>query len=585
MRLNVSSPLPWTDVRPSRSRTDVRRTWPDVRLPLLALLVLLLVPGARAQTDGLLQLEDPLHRFLLRQQTGGRLPEAFLSHQPLSAYEARRYLDSLDVRSAGLSALDRRLLAEFRGERAGPNAAWLQRRIPFVYRDGQHLLSARGDGFAVEVDPLLYLTYGRARQTERDEQAGSRTLWQNTRGVRAAGHVGRYVFFEARLEENQRRDVWLDYGQETAPRLGAVQLLPESEAYDYWVGTGVVGVRSRFFEVRFGRDRNRWGFGRTSLALSDYAPVYDQLQIRTTFWRLQYVNLFAALTDLTPFPATSIRDQIYPKKYAAFHRLAVNLPGRVQLELFETIVFATDTTAARRRSNFDLAYLNPIIFYTAAQADRGHADNALLGGGLAWTARPGLRLYTQLLLDELTVGEIGRASWVNKWGWQVGARVADVLAPGLSFQVEYARLRPYLYSHRSALTSYTHFNDLLGHPAGPNAQDVALFVDWQATPRWRAALNLAYTRRGRNADSLNYGADPLESYDTRVSDDDVRLLQGVRQSRLLVEAHTGYELLPGLTLEAALRAESVDDAETGLDRYLAPFVMLRWGLPFQSRRY
>ena len=551
---------------------------------LTLLLVFLLAHTARAQSEGLLQIDDAPHRFLLRQQVAGCLPDAFLSHQPLSAYEAQRYLDSLDVRSGALSTLDQRLLARFQGEEAGPNAEWLGERVPFVYRNGQNLLSASGDGFALQVDPLLYLTYGRARQTERGEQTPGATLWQNTRGARAAGHIGTYVFFEARLEENQRRDVRLAFVQETAPRLGSVQLLEDAQAYDYWVWAGMVGVRSRFFEVRFGRDRNHWGFGRTSLALSDYAPAYNQLQLRTSFWRVQYVNLFAALTDLSPFGDT-FRDQILPKKYAAAHRLAVNLPGRVQLELFETIIFATDTTGAQRRSNYDLDYLNPVIFYRAVEADRGSPDNALLGGGLAWTAWPGLRLHTQLLIDELTVGEIGQASWVNKWGWQLGAAVADVLVPGLFLQIEYTRQRPYLYSHRSRLTGYTHFNDGLGHPAGPNTSDVAFFLNYQATPRWRGALNVAYTRRGRNTDTLNYGADPLVNYNSRISDDDITLLQGVRQNSLLVEAYAGYELLPGLTLEAALRAESTDDAETGLDRYLAPFVMLRWGLPFQSVRY
>ena len=63
------------------------------------------------------------------------------------------------------------------------------------------------------------------------------------------------------------------------------------------------------------------------------------------------------------------------------------------------------------------------------------------------------------------------------------------------------------------------------------------------------------------------------------------LLGGVRQDRWLLEAHAGYELLPELFLEAALRVASVDDAERGLDRYVAPYLMLRWALPFQSRRY
>ncbi len=59
----------------------------------------------------------------------------------------------------------------------------------------------------------------------------------------------------------------------------------------------------------------------------------------------------------------------------------------------------------------------------------------------------------------------------------------------------------------------------------------------------------------------------------------------MRQKQWLVEAYLSYEWLPNAYLDLALRAESIDDATTGLDRYVAPFVTLRWGLPFQSVRY
>ena len=99
-------------------------------------------------------------------------------------------------------------------------------------------------------------------------------------------------------------------------------------------------------------------------------------------------------------------------------------------------------------------------------------------------------------------------------------------------------------------------------------------------------MNVTYTKRGRNTATVNYGADPsLSENDARASDTDVRLLQGIRQNQWLLEAYAGYEFLPDVYLELAVRAESIDDAETGLDRYVAPFLMLRWGLPFQSVRY
>lgn len=559
-----------------------------MRLRLLFCLFVVLggvMPGW-AQQDGLLQLNDPLHHFLLRQQVLGRLPDAFLSHQPLSAYEAQRYLDTLDslaTQTIALSPVDWQLYARFQGRTPGPGVSTFRKVMPFSFRNGRDFVSIAHKDYALQVNPLFYLTYGRARQTAREDGDTSTPVWQNTRGVRASGHIGKHIFFETRLQENQRRDVWPAFKafEETAPRLGTTKFNEGNQSYDYWFVTGLVGFKSKYFEVRLGRDHNRWGFGKGSLMLSNYATTYDQLQIRTTFWRVQYTNLFTSLAS----PSAGQNDFV-PRRYGAFHRIAITLPAGFQAELFETVMFASSDSLGLRDAGFDVAYLNPIIFYRAVEVERaGRLDNTLLGGGLAWVALPGLRLHTQLLLDEFRLGQIGKKWWANKWGWLAGVDLVDWPLSNLMVRMEYARLRPYLYSHRSPTAAYLHFDDLLGHPAGANAQDIALFLDYQPATRLRAALTLAYTQRGRNTDTENFGSDPSISSNIRVSDTDVGLLQGVRQNQWLVEAYAGYELLPDVYLELAVRAESIDDAETGLDRYVAPFLMLRWGLPFQSTRY
>ncbi len=557
-------------------------------LPLFFLL--LSAPAAQAQQEGLLQTDDAFSRALLRQQALGRLPGAFLSAQPLSAYAARAYADSALASSGELGRADRALLRRFAGRVDGPGVGFVQRTLPFLYTDGSSVYSVRAEEYALELAPLATLSYGRARN---DGSAliggeGSVPVWQNTRGVRAAGHVGEHVFFESRLLENQRRVARPAFDRTTAPRLGNIKF-PDG-TYDYFVATGILGLRSQYFEARLGRDRNRWGFGQTNLFLTDYATVYDQLQLRTSFWHLQYTNLFARFSSFRP--AGEPVDSILPRKYGVFHRLVLDLPGRVQAEVFESVVFASDTTGANRRTGFDFAYLNPVIFYRAVEHDLGSPDNVLLGAGLSWVATPGVQVYGQVLLDELRVEELFNDWWGNRWGYQLGLFLAD---PGLGatrlrdfdLRVEYTRQRPFLYSHRTEATAYLHYGDLLGHPAGPNTSDLAVSASYRPVPHVWAALDLAFTQRGRSPNRSSFGEDPERSYNVRdfSLDDDTPTLHGVRQALVLAEARVGYELLPSLFLEAALRAESVDDAERGLDRYVAPFASLRWGLPFQSVRY
>ncbi len=557
----------------------------------LFFVLLLVAPAAHAQQEGLLQIDDEFSRTLQRQRALGRLPGAFLGAQPLSAYAAHAYADSALASGGPLSTVDRTLLQRLTGRTAGPGVGTVRRLTPLLYGDGNSFYSARGEDYAVEVSPLALLSYGRARQSELEGREATVPVWQNTRGLRAAGHVGGHIFFEARLEENQRRPVQTAYDRQvlTAPRLGNSKL-QDGTTYDYFVATGVVGFRSKHFEARFGRDRNEWGFGRTSLILSNYATVYDHLQLRTQFWRLHYTNQFAQFVAFRP--DNEPIDSIVPRKYGVFHRLALDLPARVQLEIFESVIFATDTTGAGRRSGFDLAYLNPIIFYRAVEHDLGSPDNALLGAGGSWVATPGVEVYGQFIIDELTVSEFTNDWWGNKWGYLLGLYLVD---PGVGetrlhnfdLRVEYARQRPFLYGHRTEATAYVHYGDYLGHPAGPNSSDLAVFANYRPWPRLLTALNLAFTKRGRDPEGEVFGADPTRSYILRDRDRDrmTTTLQGVRQNIVLAEAHVGYELLPTLFVEGVLRAESVDDAERGLGRYVAPFASLRWGLPFQSVRY
>ncbi len=222
-------------------------------------------------------------------------------------------------------------------------------------------------------DPLAYLTYG------RDVSAGSAgTVWQNTRGARAAGHLGR-LFFETRIEENQRRDARDTYhaAEGTAPRLGNTQRY-RTDALDYYRATGVLGLHTRFLEATGGRDRLRWGPGRTGLMLSGYAAPLEFLQLRADVWRLQYTSVFARLTSLVATPS----NRPYETSYAALHRLALRIGDRAEVAAYEAIFMSEDTLGtgfANRRRGFDPAYLNPVVVYRSVEQDRNSPDNALIG--------------------------------------------------------------------------------------------------------------------------------------------------------------------------------------------------------------
>ncbi|MEM1054414.1 MAG: capsule assembly Wzi family protein [Bacteroidota bacterium] len=560
-----------------------------MRLPLALALLAVLASPALAQHEGLLEVDSDLAQFLLRQQTAGRLPGAPMDVQPISAYDAQRWLDSLALDLEALPSVDRALLSRYRGETPGPNAERVRGLLGGgVYSDGETVFAAEGDGWGLEIDPLLYVVAGQARRTETATREPTAPAWQSSRGVRFAGHVGKHIFFHSQIEENQVRPAILQTLDAdpnsraglTAPRRGDINVAGGT-TLDYWGVSGAVGYRDRFLEVRLGRDDNRWGPGRNSLVLSDFASTHDQLQVRAQFGPVRYTSNFARLQD--PVRPTTPSSNFLPSKYGAFHRLQLALPANLDLGLSEAVIFADDTTDGLRRG-FDVGYLNPVIFYRAVEAQNGSSDNVLLSADLAWRPVPGVRTYGQLILDEFRFSEFGTDWWGNKFGWMLGAHLVDPGLAGLDLRVEFARLRPYLYSHRSEFTAFTHWADGLGHPAGPNAQDLSVFGRYRPLPNVEAAFNLAYTIRGLNTETENFGSDPRVSFDTRIDDFGIETLQGVRQTQWLGEVRVGVEVLPRLMLEATAVGQvwETDSEET---RAVAVLGGVRWGVPFRSERW
>lgn len=559
---------------------------------LIAIVVALVAcTSINAQVDGLLHIHDPLQQFLERQQTRGLLDRAVLSHQPLSAYEAMDYVRQISddpAAVARLSSTDRRLLDRFLGTSPGPGAEFANDKWGAIFSNGRDLFSVEGDDFGLQLSPLAYLTAGSASQTQESDVLelapnDRLTNWRNTRGVRAAGHLGDHIFFETRVEENQRVDPVLNRDI-IGERIGE-RYFRDGSTYDYWVVTGVAGVRTKYTEIRFGRDRSLWSAGRGSLLLSNYTTTHDQIQLRTKFWRLQYTNVFAALGN-----RSAERDSLsgqYRARYGVFHRLAIDLPGRVQVGLSEASILAP--TPEDRGPEFYMAYLNPIIFIRALDFELGSPANMLIALDAQWVATSGLQVYGQFMLDEFRASELfGGNGWLhNKWGGLVGFHAVGLGIPDLEVRGEYARVRPYTYTSRDTDRAFAHNFGVLGHPFGPNAESVALWLNYRPTDRLTTSASAFFGRRGRNEEGVNWGADPLVPYNLDVPMEfGHHVGQGIGQTETRVSGRATYELLPNLFVEGMVDYTVLnDDGPIKRSSFLNLSGGIRWGLPYQSARF
>jgi hypothetical protein len=259
----------------------------------------------------------------------------------------------------------------------------------------------------------------------------------------------------------------------------------------------------KYFHFTLGRGKNFFGEGLRSLFLSDNGYSYPYLRITTTAWRIKYVNLFCAFRDIRGTDGDWTR---YGLKFASMHYLSWNALKRLNVALFEAIIWQDNDPNYRR--GFDLNYLNPVIFYRPMEYSTGSPDNALLG--FAVNVKVGKRalIYSQLMFDEFLLSNVraGQGWYANKQGLQLGVQAHDAFkVKGLHLRAEFNYVRPFMYTHSDTRQNYADFNQPLAHPYGSGFWEALAQGEWRKG-RWMFQEVLSVARMGQDTSSAPYNS-------------------------------------------------------------------------------
>jgi hypothetical protein len=330
---------------------------------------------------------------------------------------------------------------------------------------------------------------------------------------------------------------------------------------------------NKIFNFQIGKDKNFFGDGYRSLFLSDVSNSYPFLKISTTVWKLKYVSLFTCMKDVTN-PSGMKKD--FLNKYGTFHYLSWNATRWLNLSLFESIIW--QGTDANRTRDFDVNYLNPVIFFRPVEYSLGSSDNAFLGFSFKVKATKKLQLYGQLMLDEFLLSEIKAMNgwWGNKQGAQFGVKAFDLFGlKNLSFQTELNAVRPYTYSHGSVQQNYANFNQPLAHPLGANFAESVSFLNYRHK-KWMFETEFLYAKYGKDENGKNYGGNIFEPYTTHPNEYGNHFFQGLETNLLYARFRIGYYIIPSADLMAetgiAMRQE------TNFQRSNFIFIGIRTGI-------
>ncbi len=388
------------------------------------------------------------------------------------------------------------------------------------------------------IDPVFHAEIGW-------DAIGKETLAVNGKGLTIKGSIGRKVSFISTFWENQASFLpymtdWIDRNQ-VVPGQGRIKdfqldnglyrfMGVKAKGYDFGIASGQVSYSpTDKINFQIGHGKLFVGEGYRSMLLSDVAFFYPYFKVSTKLWKIQYDFIFTQLQDTRLF---STFESGFKKKWATFHYMSILAGKRVQVGLFEGVIFNSDSVG---NGNFNWNYFNPVMLFRSIQyAYDGSGNNAVFGINLKYVPFDGAAFYGQLAIDELNFNKLASSGHIDqRLGWQLGFKIFDAFGiKKLYGRLEYNAARPYTYAHRSSLQSYTHYNQPLAHPLGSNFHEFVGELGY----RWRDlrfSYRISYAAVGRDSVSLNYGNDVLLSDSDALfgpSSEGNNMLQGVRNN-------------------------------------------------------
>ncbi|MDP8210856.1 MAG: hypothetical protein P9M05_08575 [Candidatus Stygibacter australis] len=311
----------------------------------------------------------------------------------------------------------------------------------------------------------------------------------------------------------------------------------------------------KYLDAALGRGKYEIGSNIAgSIILDDSCNDYGYFNFDLKLGDFRFSVLNASLTA----DSSSVNDSEYYEdyqynedKYLTIHKLDWKPSDKLHLFMGEEVIYGSHSVEA--------SYLLPFNFIRAAEHNLGDHDNVMIFAGWEWMCHQNFLTYGNLVLDELRKSEIAGDWWGNKYAVQVG----DSFNLGAHrLTLEFTAVRPWLYTHKSIFTRYSHDKKGLGFPEGSNLMQIATALDLQISSRLKLNSIAAFIRQGERGNnwSLNY-----QDEITDIDNEETKWFEGNPQNRYKLQGVITWQPLAHHWLKLGVDAElKTDDNSTEL---------------------
>ncbi|PKP48524.1 MAG: hypothetical protein CVT95_04360 [Bacteroidetes bacterium HGW-Bacteroidetes-12] len=346
------------------------------------------------------------------------------------------------------------------------NRSWVARKLFY-----ENFIQIDTGKFYLTIDPLLNLELGEDLDDNRPEKP---TLFVNTRGIIAKGHIGEKFSFQTAVYENQANlpQYLVDYvnTNNVVPGQGRVKKFKDN-GFDYNTAISYISYSpNKRLNFQLGNDKQFIGDGYRSLLLSDFAYNYPYYKAVVLFGKknqFQYTKLNAGLSNLVRRTDISTPEALFTRKSMSVHYLNWIATKWLHLGVFESTIWQTESQSGTKPYNF--MQLNPILFLNTLNAGFDGNDNSQLGINTKIKFPFKTIIYGQLMYDGNEIN--------TKYGYQAGIKYFGI--SGLTLQAEFNKVEPYTFSSELPLQNYSHFNEPLAHPLGANFTEIVGIVNYK----------------------------------------------------------------------------------------------------------
>jgi len=239
------------------------------------------------------------------------------------------------------------------------------------------------------------------------------------------------------------------------------------------------------------------------------------------------------------------------RKFVAMHHLSWNVTKRFNIGLFESVI----TNENSYPNGMDISFFNPIIFYRAIEFSNGgdFSGNVQIGLNMKYRFRSDISLYTQFLIDEMTMSRVfdGSGYIGNKFAFQLGAKYFNAFkVDNLMLQGEFNWARPYTFSHADTTLNSGHYNQPISHMWGANFWE---FIGIARYKRGRyfgnIKLNIGEKGYDFSKTGFNYGGNIYRSHIDNTSEEGNDVAQGNTTKIFIGDIQAGWILNPVTNLQ------------------------------------